>query len=123
MVLPGRNTLRTALAYMPRRWEDVDSRGNGAYKVKGRWRADAQSGTDASKRFSYSASIGAYQENLGNWTIDAAAGVTLLPTNRLSLELDVRYRHHDGWVVYQGGRNFGSYGGSNWQPRVSMHWN
>ncbi len=122
MVLPGRNTLRTALAYMPRRWEDVDSRGNGAYKVKGRWWADAQIGTDASKRFSYSASIGAYQENLGNWTIDAAAGVTFLPTNRLSLELDVRYRHHDGWVVYQGGRNFGSYRGSNWQPRVSMNW-
>ena len=79
MVLPGRNTLKTALAYMPRRWEDVDSRGNGAYRTEDRWWADVQIATDAGKELSYSASIGALQENLGDWTYTAAAGITYRP--------------------------------------------
>ena len=67
MVLPGRNTLKTALAYMPKRWENVDSRGNGAYRTEDRWWADIQIATDSARKLSYSASIGALQENLGDW--------------------------------------------------------
>ena len=51
--------LRTALAYMPERYEDVDSRGNGAYRVDARGYADVGIATNAADMFSFSASIGA----------------------------------------------------------------
>jgi hypothetical protein len=120
--LPGFNTLRTALAYMPKRWEDIDSRDNGAYKTEDRWWADIQITTDAGKKLSFSASIGALQENLGDWTYTAATGVTYRPNDRFSLDLDLRYKHRDGWIVYQGGRNFGSYHGPDFQPSLDLSW-
>lgn len=122
MVLSGRNTLKTALAYLPKRWEDVDSRGNGAYRTEDRWWADIQITTDAGKKLSYSASIGALQENLGDWTYTAAAGVTYRPSDRFSLDLDLRYKRRDGWIVYQGGRNFGGYRAHDWQPSLNANW-
>ena len=122
MVLPGRNTLKTALAYMPKRWEDVDSRGNGAYRTEDRWWADIQIATDSARKLSYSASIGVLQENLGDWSYNAAAGVTYRPSDWLSVDLDVRYKHRRGWIVYQGGRNFGSYHARDWQTTVDVSW-
>ena len=122
MVLPGRNTLKTALAYMPKRWEDVDSRGNGAYRTEDRWWADIQIATDSARKLSYSASIGALQENLGDWGYTAAAGVTYRPSDWLSFDLDVSYKHRRGWIVYQGGRNFGSYHARDWQTTVDVSW-
>ena len=122
MILPGRNTLNTALAYLPKRWEDVDSRGNGAYRTDDRWWADIQIATDASRKLSYSASIGALQENLGDWTYSAAAGVTLRPSDWFSFDLDLRHKHRHGWVVYQGGRNFGSYHAREWQANLDVNW-
>jgi hypothetical protein len=122
MVLPGRTTVKTAVGYLPTRWEDVDSRGNGAYKAEDRWWFDAQITTDASKTFSYSASAGALQEDLGDWTYTATAGVTVRAGDRLALDLDVRYKRRDGWLVYQGGRNFGSYHGPDWQPSLDLNW-
>ena len=122
MVLPARNTVKTAVAYLPARWEDVDSRGNGAYKAGNRWWFDAQITTDASKKLSYSASIGALQEDLGDWTYSATAGVTVRASDRLSLDLDVRYKRRDGWIVYRGERNFGSYHGPDWQPGLDLNW-
>ena len=122
MVLPGRNTLKTALAYMPRRWEDVDSRGNGAYRTEDRWWADIQIATDSARKLSYSASIGVLQENLGDWSYNGAAGVTYRPNDWISVDLDVRYKHRHGWIVYQGGRNFGSYHARDWQTTVDVSW-
>ncbi|MEE8244895.1 MAG: DUF5916 domain-containing protein, partial [Pseudomonadales bacterium] len=122
MVLPGRNTLKTGLAYMPERWEDRDSRGNGSYRTHDRWWGNVLIATDAGKKLSYSASIGAFQENLGDWTYDLSAGVTYRANDQLSLDFDLRYKRRDGWIVYQGGSNFGSYHGPDWQPSLKLDW-
>ena len=122
MVLPGRNTLKTALAYLPERWEDRDSRGNGSYRVHERWWADLQIATDSGKQLSFSTSIGALQEHLGDWTYEVAGGVTYRPSDRLALDFDIRYKRRDGWLVYQGDSNFGSYHGPDWQPTLKVDW-
>ncbi len=122
MVLPGRNTLKTALAYLPERWEDINSDGNGAYLANGRWWGDIQITTDAGRMFSYSASIGALQEDLGDWTYAAAAGVTFRPSDWLALDLDLRYKRRNGWIVHDEGRNFGRYHGPDWQPSLDVDW-
>jgi hypothetical protein len=122
MVLPGRNTLKTALAYLPKRWEDINSDGNGAYRAEGRWWGDIQITTDAGRMFSYSASIGALQEDLGDWTYTAAAGVTFRPSDWLAFDLDLRYKRRDGWIVHDVGRNFGRFHGPDWQPNLNVDW-
>ncbi len=109
MVLPGRNTINTALAWLPKRYEDRDSRDNGAYRVRQRWWGDVQVATDAGKALSFSASLGALQENLGDWTCALAAGTTWRPNDRLSLDFDLHYKRRRGWVVHAEERSFGTY--------------
>jgi hypothetical protein len=122
MVFPGRNTLRTGLGYMPERYEDLDSRGNGAYIVEDRLWAKALLATDAGKVFSYSFGVAGLQEHLGDWTVEGNFGVTLTPFDWLSAKLDLRYKRRRGWLVYQGGRNFGAYDGSEWAPQLDVNW-
>jgi len=121
MVFPGRNTVKTAFGYMPERFEDIDSRGNGAYRVDERAYADFLIATNSARMISFSGSLGGLQEHLGDWTLNASAGVTIRPSNRLSLDVDVRYKRRRGWLVYQGGRNFGSYNGTEWQPSLNLN--
>ena len=122
LVLPGRNVLATALAWMPSRYEDRDSLGNGAYRVRERWWGDVQISTDASRPLSLSASIGVLRENLGDWTLETAAGATWRPNDNMTVDLDVRAKRRRGWAVYAGNRNFGTYNGPDLQPRLRFNW-
>lgn len=120
--LSGRNTLRSVLAWMPERFEDLDSRGNGAYRADGRMWANVQWASNANRAISWTLSAGGWHEDLGDWTQQYTAGVTLRPTNNLSIDLDVKYRRRNGWIVYRGGRNFGAYDGIDWQPKLEVNW-
>jgi hypothetical protein len=122
MLLPGRNTLRTGVGYLPSSHEDRDSRGNGAYRRDDRIWSEILLATDASGPLSFSFNLGAEQENLGDWTHLIGGGLTWRPTDGMSLDLDVRYRNRNGWIVYRGGRNFGRYDAGDLQPRLRFNW-
>ena len=120
--VPGRNTIRTALAWLPRHYDDIDSRGNGAYQTEDRIWWNVLWATDASKMFSWSFGVGGIQEDLGDWTGQYSIGVTARPINSLMIKADIKYKRRDGWLVYQGGNNFGAYNGIEWQPAIEMNW-
>ena len=120
--LPQRQTLRMGLGYMPERFEDIDSRGNGSYQVDDRFWADLVLATDSGKIASYSIGMGVLQEHLDDWTVNAKAGITFRPVDWMSLDFDLDYRQRNGWLVYQGARNFGAYTGSEWQPKMALNW-
>ena len=48
--------------------------------------------------------------------------MTYRPRDWFSVVLDVRYKHRHGWLVYQGGRNFGRYHAHEWQPSLDVNW-
>ena len=118
----GRNTIRTALAWLPRHYEDIDSRGNGAYQTEDRIWWDVLWSTDASKMFNWSFGVGGIQEDLGDWTGQYSIGLTTRPVNSLMIKADIKYKRRDGWLVYQGSNNFGAYNGINWQPAIELNW-
>jgi hypothetical protein len=120
--LPRRQTLRMGVGYMPERFEDIDSRGNGSYQVDDRIWADLVLATDSGKVASYSIGMGVLQEHLDDWTVNAKAGVTYRPVDWMSVDFDLDYRQRNGWLVYQAGRNFGAYSGSEWQPKLDINW-
>ena len=122
VVLPGRNTARWGIGWLPERYEDIDSRGNGAYLVDAGGWLEALVSTDASKTIALTAGIGAQQEHLGDWTYAASLGMTIRPIDSLSLDIDLRYKDRSGWLVYQDDRNFGSFDATEWQPSLNVDW-
>ncbi|MEQ8484841.1 MAG: DUF5916 domain-containing protein [Pseudomonadales bacterium] len=122
MVLPGRNTLRTGLGFRPAGHEDRDSRGNGAYRTDDRIWSEVLLTTSASRAVSWSFTAGAEQENLGDWTYLGGAGLTWRAGEGMSLDLDLSYRDRGGWVVYQGGRNFGRFEAEELSAKIKFNW-
>ncbi len=122
MVLPGRNTLRSGLGFLPAGYEDRDSRGNGAYRTDDRVWTELLLATDASSKYSFSFNLGAQQEYLGDWTYLIGGGLTWRPIDRVSMDLDLKYRDRGGWIVYLGGRNFGRYESDELSSILKLNW-
>ena len=100
------NEIRTEFNYFPRRWEDRASFGNGHFRMHDRFVAEIGFGTDTSKKFAFSALLGTRQEELSDWT-RTSLGFSYQPSDRFSLDLDLNYMDHDGWLLHQEQRNMG----------------
>ncbi len=122
LVLPGRNTVRTGLGFRPGGYEDRDSRGNGAYRTDDRVWSELLLATDASRTMSWSLNLGAEQEQLGDWTYLLGGGFTWRAGAGLSLDFDLGYRDRGGWMVYQGGRNFGRFDADELTSKLKFNW-
>ncbi len=122
MVLPGRNTLRTGVGFRPAAYEDRDSRGNGAYRTDDRIWSELLLATSASRPMAWSLNLGAEQENLGDWTYLFGGGFTWRAGEGLSLDFDLSYRDRGGWMVYQGGRNFGRFEADELSSKLKFNW-
>jgi hypothetical protein len=122
IVLPGRNTLRAGIGYFPERYEDINSRGNGAYRVNGGGWFESYLSTDAAKTVSFTFGLGGNEEDLGDWSYNVVFGLTYLPVDQISIAFDLSYRDRSGWVVHQGDRNFGVFDADEWQPSLDVNW-
>ena len=96
----NRSEVRTALRYFPARWEDLESRGNGAYRIGSRTGAEFAIGSDTSRRVSWSLQFASLGEDLGGVSYTGGVGVTFKPLDRFSLDFDLRYQKRDGWLRY-----------------------
>jgi hypothetical protein len=112
--------LRTELDYFPARWDDLESQGNGAYRIDERWVADVAFGTDATRVLSFSGRVGVRGEDLGGMLVRSALGLTYKPNHRFSLDLDLNYQDRDGWLLHTAGRQFTTYAAQDFQPRLSL---
>ena len=114
------NEIRTEFNYFPRRWEDRATYGNGHFRMHDRFVAEIGFGTDTSKKFAFSALVGTRQEELSDWTLRASLGFSYQPSDRFSLDLDLNYMDHDGWLLHQEQRNMTAFGADDFQPRLAM---
>ncbi len=112
--------LRTEIDYFPERWDDLESKGNGSYRLDDRWVFDVAFGTDATRVWAFSGRLGARQEELSGWSTRSALGFTFKPNHRFSLDLDLNYQDRDGWLLHRTGRQFTTYAAQDFQPRMAM---
>ena len=125
----NRSEIRTEFDYFPARWDDRNSFGNGDFKIDDRIVAEVGFGTDTSKPLSFSALVGMRQEELSDWTLRTAIGITFKPTDRFSLDFDLNYYNRKGWLLHQFAygrddpimdRNMTAFDGQEFQPRLAL---
>ena len=114
------SNLRGELAFRPARWDDRNSRGNGAFRIDDRFGANAAWNSDSSQRLSYGVELDARQEDLGDLAWFGEGFVAWRPRTNVSARLDLRYRERDGWLLHQQGREFTLFDAREWRPRFSL---
>ncbi len=113
-------TWRTS--YLPQHYDDLDSFGNGSYKVDNKYDASVEWESDASGAWAYGFGGGWRKEDLGGDTYSALSSLEWRPNDRFNAVFEVEYFDRDGWLVYQQGRNFTTFSAKQIQPKASIEY-
>lgn len=111
-------TLRAS--FFAESYDDLNSFGNGTYRIEEKTSAEVGWDSDSSKKFSYGISAGFQDEDLGGNTYLGTASLSWRPSDRFSLNLSVSYQDRDGWLLHQQDTNFTAFNAEQWAPRFSV---
>lgn len=109
LVLNSLGALVARLHFFPKQFDDLNSFGNGAYRIEERLEALVEYASDASQPVSWSLGGGFNEEGLGGRSFHAAASIGWQPNDRLSARLSVRRDDRDGWLLHQGEDRFATF--------------
>jgi hypothetical protein len=113
------SALTTRLHFTPKQYDDLNSFGNGTFRIEERTEAFAFWDSDSTREFGVKAGGGYRQENLGGHSWLAEAGFTWRPNDRMNLGVAVKHEDRSGWLLHQSRDLFATFDAKQWQPSVS----
>jgi hypothetical protein len=113
------SALTLRLHFLPKQYDDLNSFGNGTYRIDKRRELFAFWDSDSTKRIVAQVGAGFREENLGGDSWMAEAGFVWRPNDRFNLSLKVRYDDRDGWLLHQQDDLFATFQAKQWQPKLS----
>jgi hypothetical protein len=108
------------LNYLPSSWDDINSDGNGDYKIDPRWEIGAFYDTDDSKKIRHGFGFGLNEEDIGGQEHVYRYEITWRPSDRFSARLDIRYVDRTDWLLHESDRGFTTYEAEFWQPELEL---
>ena len=103
-------------AYVPERYDDRNSFGNGTFRIEDRVVANISYRTNPSLPLSLFGKFGYRGEFIYGQTIEPEVGITWRPRHNLSFELKARYLDREGWLLHQEDQNFTTFDAEQVQP-------
>lgn len=110
------------LQYFPRRIDDRLGRGTGDWVVPDRFGIDLGYRSNVSEPFAWNLSLNVGQDDLGPMSTEGRGGITLRPTDRFSVDLQLRYEDREALLVHRGGGNYTSFESHSWSPRLEVNY-
>ncbi len=114
------STVTARLHFLPEQYDDLNSFGNGTYRVEERAEAFVFWDSDSTKQLSYEFGAGAFEDNLGDPGWMAEAGFNWRPNDRFSVGFEASFRHRSGWLLHQGGDLFATFDADQWAPKLTV---
>ncbi|MFP6836458.1 MAG: DUF5916 domain-containing protein [Pseudomonadales bacterium] len=102
-------TLTARASFSPGIFDDINSFGNGPYRIQERVGATIEYASNAGRPLSWSLGAGTSAEALGGRSYHAKASVRWQPNGRFNTGLFVRYQDRDGWLLHQGDDVFSTF--------------
>ena len=106
-------------SFFPKSYDDLNSFGNGVYRIDDWVFTDVFWSSDSSRLFSYGFSGGYKRQNLGGDSFNVKARAHWQPNDRFSLRASVRYMVGNGWLLHQEDRNMTTFDTEQWAPQIS----
>ena len=120
LTLNNLGRLVTRVHFFPRHYDDLNSFGNGTYRVEERAEALIEYASDASQPLSWSLGGGFAEEGLGGSSFHVKAGLSWQPNDRLSGRLSLRGDDRDGWLLHQGEDRFATFAADQLQATLAV---
>lgn len=119
ITLPNLWEVSAGAAYLPARYEDRNSFGNGTYRIESRSEAYAAVETDNAKPLSLSLEASYAQEDLGGDSLAFTLGLSWRPALPMNVQVEVGQRQRHGWLLHQEDRNFTTFDADELQATLS----
>ena len=119
-VFKNNSFLYTELNYFPSRWDDLNSFGNGSFRLKPRWQAGAFWASDNARPFQIKLGHFHAGEDIGGNQKFYETEINWRPNDRFSAHLFLQYRVRSDWLVHDANRNFTTFEADFWQPRIEF---
>ena len=120
MRLKNLQNIKLGIGYFPARWEDIESKGNGAYRLSKRGWFNGQWESNSSKKLSGSLKYRLNGESIGGWSHRIETKVLARTARRFSAEINLTYRKRNEWLLYRDNREFTTYDAQYWQPGLKL---
>lgn len=119
MTFDNLSQLTLRASFQPERYDDLNSFGNGAYRLEEKRFAGLGWDSDTTKPLSIEIGAGFSEEGLGGDTWIGRVELNWRPSDRFSLSTSVRHVDRDGWLLHQEDRNFTTFDTEQWEIELS----
>ncbi|MBK79796.1 MAG: hypothetical protein CMQ43_02605 [Gammaproteobacteria bacterium] len=120
LTLDGLDRIESRVAFYPARYEDLNSFGNGTYRIEPRPALSLLYRTDTSRPLSLFVETDYQGDGIDGYHWRHRAGLDWRPVDRLNLHVESAYARRDGWLLHQEARNMTAFGAEEWQPKVNL---
>ena len=114
------SSLMARLHFWPEQYDDLNSFGNGTYRIEERGELFLFWDSDTTRAVSFTLGSGAYEDRMGDMSWMGEAGVNWRPNDRFGLNLKVTYRNRGGWLLHQQDDLFATFEAEQWAPKLTV---
>jgi hypothetical protein len=108
------------LNFFPESYDDLNSFGNGTYRIEERVHAVVHYDSTNTGKLFYGGGFSFKEEHLGGDTYSADFHMNWRPTDRFSFSLHATYLDRDGWLLHQEDANFTTFDAEQWEPSFNV---
>ncbi|MBT3425996.1 MAG: hypothetical protein HOL98_03205 [Gammaproteobacteria bacterium] len=103
-------------------YDDLNSFGNGTYRIEDRSHLSLGWGSDRSKELSFGGSLGYMGEDMGGDSYTYRAYLSWRPDDRLAFDLMLSALDRDGWLLHQDGSYMATFSADQVLPGISLEY-
>tara|TARA_R110002072_G_scaffold170552_2_gene324142 strand:+ start:68955 stop:71468 length:2514 start_codon:yes stop_codon:yes gene_type:complete len=115
ITLNNLDRVNLSFQHFPKRYDDLNSFGNGAFATRERTNFSANYRTNPARAVSWNVGAGRSVEFAGGHSERYDAGMNWRPRANINFSAAATYQDRDGWLLHQGGQNFTAFKTDQWE--------
>ena len=108
--------------FSPAFYDDLNSFGNGTYRIKSDYFSGVLWETDSSKPVSFKVGAGYSREDLGGDSQIFRLEMNWQPEDQFFVSAGLRYMNRAGWLLHQNQNIFATFDAEQWQPKITAEY-
>jgi len=122
ITLNNLDRVNLSFQHFPKRYDDLNSFGNGTFATRERTNYSASYTTNTARQLSLNGQAGRSTELAGGHSESYEVGATWRPAAHINVTGEVEYQDRDGWLLHQGGQNFTAFKTSQWETNFRLEY-